>query len=736
MAKADVNFMIGADGSAFAKDLNKVGGQMNDFLTRLGGKFFGLQAIAVGVQKAFAGLSAPLRAFGELENTQAQLAVMMDSKDAAESLTSSLQKLATNGVVSMQDLLAASRPLTHFMEGAEIEHWVARFADIAAASKIPAERFASMAARLNDMGRAEFTELANAGIPIFEALGTVIGASADEVRKLSTEGKVSMEDFLQAIRLLTDEGGRFHQMNATMSGTLLGSFATLSASWRELVAEIGRPIAEGLTPVLHGIIDLVQQVKPAFMEVMAIFGELFNGAGGGFSSIRELVSSVIGGLRPIATALAQGILPVVKALFSLLKPIGSVLESVFTTLKPLFFLLSQVLGAIGTVLQLLAPILQIIHAPLQLLATVVDALFQAVIRACGGMEAFERRAQMVARGVEVIVRAMEAHLSKFDKIGNAIATFITGVDMQFEMEWGETIRRAGEAAVAMEERRKKAAAERLAAERAAAREAERAAAARDKLHAVMDADWRTDTLAEAARATNVDRKVRLTLLADGFGDEEELARELKRLQGLMAPSDAEIARYKALLALENQVIELRRAAAAEEEKQRKEAARAAAEARATALKEYEARKQARREAEWEKNTSPEDKLAWYYGAGSRQLSPGATTKAQVQADMDALAEEDPVKYASMIEDMERWLEKVTALEEQQAAEAARRQDAVNSARVSVVQSSLASVGGGGAAIRIGDKQFREAQQQTKLLATISTTLEDAARNKKLLAVLA
>ncbi len=84
----------------------------------MGEAWFGLQAIAVGVQKFFAGLSAPLRAFGELENTQAQLAVMMDSKSAAESLTTSLQKLATNGVVSMQDLLAASRPLTHVMEGA------------------------------------------------------------------------------------------------------------------------------------------------------------------------------------------------------------------------------------------------------------------------------------------------------------------------------------------------------------------------------------------------------------------------------------------------------------------------------------------------------------------------------------------------------------------------------------------------------------------------------------------
>ena len=192
MAKADAVFTIGADGSAVTREMGRLERKTGDALSLIGSKFLGLQAIAVGVQKAFAGLSAPLRAFGELENTQAQLAVMMDSKDAAESLTSSLQTLATNGVVSMQDLLAASRPLTHFMEGAEIEHWGARFADIAAASKIPAERFASMAARLNDMGRAEFTELANAGIPIFEALGTVIGASADEVQKLTTEDKVSV----------------------------------------------------------------------------------------------------------------------------------------------------------------------------------------------------------------------------------------------------------------------------------------------------------------------------------------------------------------------------------------------------------------------------------------------------------------------------------------------------------------------------------------------------------------
>ena len=118
MAKADAVFTIGADGSAVTREMGRLERKTGDALSFIGSKFLGLQAIAVGVQKAFAGLSAPLRAFGELENTQTQLAVMMDSASAAESLTSSLQKLATNGVVSMQDLLAASRPLTHVMEAA------------------------------------------------------------------------------------------------------------------------------------------------------------------------------------------------------------------------------------------------------------------------------------------------------------------------------------------------------------------------------------------------------------------------------------------------------------------------------------------------------------------------------------------------------------------------------------------------------------------------------------------
>ena len=185
MSKPDVNFTIGADGSAFVGSMRKI----QDSLNKIGQAFMGLQGIAAGLRTAFSAAMAPLQAYGEIEDVKTQLGIMLNSEEAAERLTAALQSMATNGVVGMQDLVAAARSLARVLPQESIAGWVGRFADIAAASKIPAERLAAMVARLNDMGKAEFTELANAGIPIFEALGQVVGASAEEVVKLSAAGK-------------------------------------------------------------------------------------------------------------------------------------------------------------------------------------------------------------------------------------------------------------------------------------------------------------------------------------------------------------------------------------------------------------------------------------------------------------------------------------------------------------------------------------------------------------------
>ena len=50
-----------------------------------------------------------------------------------------------------------------------------------------------MTARLEDMGKAEFTELANAGSPIYQALAKATGKTTDEIVKMSSQSKISTE---------------------------------------------------------------------------------------------------------------------------------------------------------------------------------------------------------------------------------------------------------------------------------------------------------------------------------------------------------------------------------------------------------------------------------------------------------------------------------------------------------------------------------------------------------------
>ena len=158
------------------------------------------------------------------------------------------------------------------------------------------------------------------------------------------------------------------------------------------------------------------------------------------------------------------------------------------------------------------------------------------------------------------------------------------------------------------------------------------------------------------------------------------------------------------------------------------------EARRKAAAEYAARREAEREAEWEENATLAERRAYLFGLGSVQHAPGRVTVEQVRREMDELASVDPVKNAEEIEVMERWLGKVKELERAEVEDFRRRKDAVASERVEVVRASLSAVGGGGGALRVGDKHFEEAQRQTKLLTAIRDLL-GGADTGKLLAIL-
>lgn len=215
--------------------------------------------------------SAFTQAAAQKEDVSVKLGVMLGDSGAGEELATSLERMATNGVVPMQELQAAAAALVgSFSDTSAISQWVGVFADIAAGSKLPASRLAELVARVEDMGKAEFTELANAGIPIFQALGEVTGKSTQELLKMSAAGEISRDTVLEAFKLMTAEGAKFHDLNATMSNTTAGSWATLAASWQEVMAEVGRQFNDIIRPVVQGIGSFLQKYKEDISAVVSI----------------------------------------------------------------------------------------------------------------------------------------------------------------------------------------------------------------------------------------------------------------------------------------------------------------------------------------------------------------------------------------------------------------------------------------------------------------------------------
>lgn len=234
----------------------------------------GLQSVlslAAQAKDAIAGLVTSFTRPAEaLENAAARLGVVLNNKTMGDELAESLQRMATNGVVSMQELEQAAVTLSgSFSDSQTIAQWVGVFADISAGSKITATRLAEMTARLDDMGKAELTELANAGIPVYKALAKVLGTTTQEVVKMSASGKIASADLLQALKSLTDEGGKFEGLNAAMSNTTSGSWDTLAASWAEIQAEIGRHFNDIIRPMLQKVAAFLQNFKK---EISAILG--------------------------------------------------------------------------------------------------------------------------------------------------------------------------------------------------------------------------------------------------------------------------------------------------------------------------------------------------------------------------------------------------------------------------------------------------------------------------------
>lgn len=185
-----------------------------------------------------------------------------------------------------------------------------------------ADKFSRLSMQFNQVktkGKAELEELkifAEAGIPIFDELAKMMGVSTEEIFKMTSEGKIGFEELNGVLTRLTGEGGKFHNMMQTISGTTAGSLSNALDNLKITAAELGEallPIANDFLRSLTGLAEWIGELDEGEKKMLLV-GAAMAAAVGPALKLSAALIKVVAAMK--AGAAAKGFTSVLAMLSS------------------------------------------------------------------------------------------------------------------------------------------------------------------------------------------------------------------------------------------------------------------------------------------------------------------------------------------------------------------------------------------------------------------------------------
>lgn len=339
---------------------------------------------------------AKLRGLGN--DTQSVDAIMTNALNSVRGTAFGLGDAST---VAAQIVAAGIAP------GEQLESVLKAVANSAAAAGTDLNDMGSIFAKVASTGKAQndvLQQVAERGIPIYQALADQLGVTTDEVFAMASAGQIGFAQFEQAA---TSAAGT---VATEMGGTVQGSLANLNASLGRIGAGLLGGVFEEIAPTFQAITASLgpletiagavgQQIgeflKPGFEAIRALaeggfdfaaFGELlqymsplslaFQALAPVLPVIGQMLGQIATTIGPVLVQVVQALLPILTGVIQIIAEMAAaVLPVVLPLIQMLAELFVQVLGA---VLPLLAPLFELIQAILPILVGLFMSLMPVI----------------------------------------------------------------------------------------------------------------------------------------------------------------------------------------------------------------------------------------------------------------------------------------------------------------------------------------------------------------------
>ncbi len=351
----ELRIQLEARTRAFQRGLRQAQGRVRTFATGVrqrlagaGGAFRGLASTVfkltavIGVLGgALAGLglarfiSSGVRAAATFEQIGIALRVLTGSAEGAAAILEDVNRLTVQTPFGLTEIANAARSVAVvFGENTEaVSEFTAIAADLAAAFGRPVEQIGENLVRAFSSGLGAADAFREAGIT----------ASILQQTGATDVAKISATELAEALRQLTEEGGKAFGAAAAQAESLGGALSNTSIA----VQNFQRSFGEAIQPALVDI--LVNTIQPAFFRLEALIREnsdtinrfaarVFPALIRGFKSFVGVISSVLRGLG----FLVKG--------FRLLQLGGAVVQAQIVALVGVFRIAGATIGAAGGII--------------------------------------------------------------------------------------------------------------------------------------------------------------------------------------------------------------------------------------------------------------------------------------------------------------------------------------------------------------------------------------------------
>lgn len=194
-----------------------------------------------------------------------QFTAFLGSAEKAGDAVGKLQAFARAKFLDTGAVLQAGKSLLAFGEDVEnLETVLSQIADISAATGKNFNELVTIFGKARAAGilyAEDINQLVDAGIPIIQEFAKQMGVSADQVKKLASEGKISFEELELAFFNLTAAGGTFADQAEQNAETVGGAWRGLLAELEPAIQKIGDFFGEIATKSLNTVSQFVKDVK-------------------------------------------------------------------------------------------------------------------------------------------------------------------------------------------------------------------------------------------------------------------------------------------------------------------------------------------------------------------------------------------------------------------------------------------------------------------------------------------